>query len=144
LAACQAEVSLAAPQAPTGPATPAATPDRGDDEGEPIDALVHELGEALGAELGTDRFPGSQGWALVHARPFTFWRRVADFKLAHGDRTLSFIVFPTDPNERVYARTSRLDVVYYSDDLPPSEHDALFARDGAMIDAFVAWLDARG
>lgn len=158
LAAWEAEVSLAPvappPAAPPGAAredaedaedggpAPASDANTSDEEAR-IDALVRELDEALRADLGSARFPGSQGWELVRARAFTFWRRVADIKLSQGDRTLSFIVFPTDPNERVYARTDRLDVVYYSDDLPPSRHDELFERDAAMIDAFVAWISAR-
>jgi hypothetical protein len=127
------------PLGPTGAVGPPAAA-RGADPAAVIDALVTELAAALARDLGSQPFANPEGWRVAHVRAFSFWRRVADLKLACADRTLSFIVFPTDPGEAVYARTARHDVVYYSDDLPKDRHADLYARDRATIDRFVAWL----
>ena len=66
---------------------------------------------------------------------------------ARDGATLAFIVTPRDPETRVYKRTERRDVVYFSEDVPDAEQQTIYDRDKSTIDAFVAWLaawDARG
>jgi hypothetical protein len=94
--------------------------------------------------------------ALKSAEPGSFapvgWR-LADVRLRHlmgrdlpvatieqGGSTLSFIVTPTDPDERVYKRTRRYDVVYFSEDVPDDAQQGIYDTHGTTIDAFVAWL----
>ncbi len=69
----------------------------------------------------------------------TRWVRVAEVTLGHEGRALTMIFSPSDPERPAFRRGQRYDLIYYSDDLPVSEHDALYDRDRAMIDAFGAW-----
>jgi hypothetical protein len=113
------------------------------DSVEAIDALVDAIGVAVERDLGTAAFPNTEGWQVQEVRAFTYWRRVVDIRLGTGQKQLAFIVFPSDPQEKVYARTATLDVVYYSDDMDAKDHHGhLYERDSATIDTFVAWLNA--
>lgn len=88
------------------------------------------------------------GWALVSAATrFLMGAHLPVAAFARDGATLAFIVTPTDPATRVYKRTARLDVVYFSEDVPDAEQQTIYDRDKVSIDAFVAWLgewDARG
>ena len=70
------------------------------------------------------------------------WVRVAEVRFATGERTLTMILTPTDPEQPVFRRTARHDVVYYSDDFAIDAHAALYERDRTMIDAFAVWFSA--
>jgi len=136
LAACDALAALT-----EGPSLGlASVGPRGD--GDPIDLLLAALPEAVGGALGTADLPNPEGWALVEVVEMARWTRVAEVRLATQDRTLTMIVTPTDPERPAFRRTAGHDLVYYSDDLAVGEHDALYARDRAMIDAFATWFDA--
>lgn len=111
-------------------------------EGDPIDRLLAALPGAIGQALGTDALPNPEGWALVGVVEMQRWTRVAEVRLAIDDRTLTMILTPTDPERPAFRRTSRHDLVYYSDDLAVDAHDVLYERDRAMIDAFAAWFSA--
>ncbi|MDP6942699.1 MAG: hypothetical protein QF464_01000 [Myxococcota bacterium] len=137
LAACDALAALT-----EGPSLRIETAPVSLDGGDPIDALLTALPSALGEALGTDALPNPEGWTLVGVREMARWTRVAEVQLATGERTLTMIVTPTDPERSAFRRTRRHDLVYYSDDLAVAEHDALYARDRAMIDAFATWFSA--
>ena len=111
-------------------------------DGDPIDALLAALPEAITQALGTDALPNREGWRLVEVREMARWVRVAEVALATDGRTLTMILTPTDPERPAFRRTQRHDIVYYSDDLAVSEHDALYARDREMIEAFATWFTA--
>lgn len=87
-------------------------------------------------------------WTLVSvATRFLMGAHLPVAAFARDGKTLAFIVTPTDPGARVYKRTARLDVVYFSEDAPDAEQQTIYDRDKASIDAFVTWLgewDARG
>ena len=109
---------------------------------DPIDALLAALPEAIEGALGTDALPNDEGWALVEVREMARWTRVAEGAFSTGERRLTMILTPTDPDRPAFRRTPRHDIVYYSDDLAVAEHDALYARDREMIEAFATWFTA--
>jgi hypothetical protein len=61
-------------------------------------------------------------------------------EFTRGQETISFIVTPTNPAEPAYRRSTRYDIVYFSDDVPDAEQSRIYARDRAMIDRFAAWV----
>lgn len=110
--------------------------------GDPVDALLDQLPDAVEEALGSEALPNPEGWRLIGVSEMTRWARVAEVKLATDDRTLTMILTPSDPERPAFQRATHYDLVYYSDDLPVSAHDQLFARDRAMIEAFSAWFIA--
>ena len=103
--------------------------------------LAKVVGAAAREELGSPSFPNPEEWRFVEEKPyFREGRPVAELHFARVDRTLAFIVAPIDLAARVFARTSHLDVIYYSEDLPIARHNELFPRDKVMIERFVKWL----
>ena len=105
-----------------------------------VEALALALEAALRRDLGSPALANPEGWELQEVRVFQRWAMVAEVLLRRPDRALAFIVTPRDDERPAFTRTRRLDLVYYSDDLPASEHDALYARDRATIDRVAAWL----
>ncbi len=136
-AACKA---LAAPVEGPSLAIEVASPPQ--DGIDPVDALLVALPTAVASALGTDALPNHEGWTLVGVREMARWTRVAEVQLGCGDRTLTMILTPTEPDRPAFVRSARYDLVYYSDDLEVTEHDTLYARDKNMIDAFASWLVA--
>jgi hypothetical protein len=59
-----------------------------------------------------------------------------------GEERLSFIVTAKDPAQRVYKRTKRYDVTYFSEDVPDEEQSRIYQRDRVQIDRFLAALAA--
>ena len=111
-----------------------------------IDELAEDLSRALRDDLGSERLP-DDGYAIDVVEPRTFQRRVALVLLRRGDTTLGFLVAPTDPAEPAYKRTTRYDVVYFSEDVPDPDQHIIYKRDRAMIDRFSEWVarwDERG
>lgn len=114
-----------------------------------VEALLPELEVAVREALEQGELAGPEGWRLIRARTHEYDRWEVDLSLAGAGpegqaRTLGLLVHPlAEPDDLpVYARTERHAVTYYSDDLPESRHDELFARDGVTVDRFVAWLRA--
>jgi hypothetical protein len=107
--------------------------------GDPIDALLQQLPAAVEEVLGTEVLPNPEGWRLVGVKEMTRWTRVAEVALATEARSLTMILTPSDPERPAFQRGTHYDLVYYSDDLPVSDHDALYERDRVMIEAFAAW-----
>ncbi|HEY8429275.1 MAG TPA: hypothetical protein VIL20_12900 [Sandaracinaceae bacterium] len=104
--------------------------------------LAARLERALTEELGrTPALPNPEGWQITEVAPrfFQIWRVLVSLRAA--DRTIGFLLSPTDPNERAYRRTPRFDFVYFSEDVPDHEQDRIYRRDRATIDRFAAWLD---
>ena len=109
---------------------------------EPMQRLVDALSVAFSRDFGGSAFPNPEGWRNKGARLRTFRRTVPVVELEMEGRTLSFIVTPTNPAEPAYRRSSRYDVVYFSEDVPDSEQSRIYARDRATIDRFAAWVKA--
>lgn len=114
----------------------------GDDDDESLEDLARRLEAGVRADLGSERMPGSGGWALTGVRLYQRWAPVVEVLLAGDRRTLAFIVSPGDEARPAFCRTRRYDLVYYSDDLAPSEHDALYLRDQETIEGFALWFRA--
>ena len=114
---------------------------------EAADALSEALRAGLSMDLDGGTFPNPEGWKLAGvSRQFLMQKHVPVAKLEREGATLCFIVTPTDPRERVYKRTPRFDLVYFSEDVPDPEQHRIYERDRATIDRFAAWLakwDAR-
>jgi hypothetical protein len=111
-------------------------------EGDPIDALLDQLPAAVSEALGSAALPNPEGWHLVAVKEMTRWARVAEVQLATEGRSLTMILTPSDPDRPAFQRSTHYDLVYYSDDLPISDHGRLFARDRVMIEAFATWFIA--
>ena len=131
-AACQALAELT-----QGPSLAATTTRLAPQEGDPIEIALEALPGAVGEALSSGALPSA--WRLIEVKAMTRWVRVAEVTLGHEGRALTMIFSPSDPERPAFRRGHRYDLIYYSDDLPVSEHDALYARDRAMIDAFGAW-----
>ncbi len=106
------------------------------------ETLAEDLAAGLAEDLGTEALPNPEAWEVEEVRVFQRWERVAEVLLRRPDRTLAFIVYPTDADRPAFSRSANLDCVYYSDDLAVSEHAALYARDRVTIEAVAAWLRA--
>ena len=121
---------------------PSASEGTGQNDDATIDALTEAMREDLGNQLPALAEPWAREWHVEEIRSFRYWRYVTDIRLraSHGAH-LGFLVFPNDPDEKVYARTRHLCVVYYSDDVAVEDHHAtLYTRDGITIEGFVRWL----
>lgn len=109
---------------------------------EEIVRLAGALSRALAADLSTPALENPEGWriACVEPRRFGIWRALIELRT--DDRSLGFLVSPTDPAEPAYRRTPRWDFVYFSEDVPDPEQDRIYRRDRATIDRVARWLEA--
>lgn len=105
-----------------------------------LQALADTLQHALANDFGSPSFPNPDSYVFKGARLRTFRQTVPVVEFARGEETISFIVTPTNPAERVYKRSARYDIVYFSEDVPDAEQARIYARDRAMIDRFAAWV----
>lgn len=107
---------------------------------EEAEALCGELQagvEAARAGLARD------GWVFEGAAPrFLMGTHVPVLAFRNGDRTLCFIVTPTDPASPAYKRTARYDLVYFSEDVADDRQSEIYRRDREVIDRVAAWLRA--
>jgi len=69
----------------------------------------------------------------------TRWGEVAEVEYTRNDASLAFIVSPRDDERTTFVRGHAYELVYYSDDLAPEEHEALYARDSEAIESFARW-----
>ena len=108
-----------------------------------MDELAQAFGALVQQELGGARLPGTEGWTIEEVGVFRRWSAVAEVRLRGPDRTLCFIAHNREADRGAFASGRRFDLTYYSDDLTPEEHDVLYGRDRALIDAmgslFSAW-----
>ncbi len=111
-------------------------------EGDPIDYALRCLPTLLEEALTTDALPNPEGWRLCEVKTMQRWTRVAEVMLTCGSRNLTMIFSPKDEERPAFRRARHFDLIYYSDDLAVSEHEALYARDRIMIDAFALWFTA--
>jgi hypothetical protein len=110
-----------------------------------IALLSAELGAALLRALESGALTLPRAWRCtgVTARRFGRWTVHVELERDAGPReTLGLLVAPTDPGEPAYRRTSALDLVYFSQDVPDPMQHLIYARDRATIDRFFAWLGA--
>lgn len=107
----------------------------------PIVALAEALSSALAADLSTPSLENPEGWriAVVEPRRFGIWRALVELRT--DERSLGFLISPTDPSEPAYRRTARWDLVYFSEDVPDAEQDRIYRRDRPTIDRVARWLD---
>ena len=104
-------------------------------------ALSTQIAEALAPALGSSALPNPEGWRLASVAPrYLMGMHVPVAELTREGATLAFIVTPTDPAARVYKRTRRYDLVYFSEDVPDEAQQTIYARDRATIERFAAWL----
>mgnify|MGYP001155064190 CR=1 FL=1 len=108
-------------------------------KGDPVEHALKSLPKHLKAALGSEALPNREGWRLVEVKEMQRWTRVAEVQLACESRHLTMILSPSDEERPAFRRGRHLDLIYYSDDLAVSEHEALYARDRVMIDAFAIW-----
>lgn len=91
-------------------------------------------------DAGRSQLAGD-GWSAGPVAPrFLMKTHLPVLPFRNGDKSLCFIVTPTDPSSRVYARTAHYDVVYFSEDVPDDKQSEIYRRDRTFIDRFVAWL----
>jgi len=84
---------------------------------------------------------GSDGWVFEGAAPrFLMGTHLPVVAFRNGDKTLCFIVTPTDPSAPAYKRTAHYDLVYFSEDVPDDKQSAIYQRDRSFIDRFAEWL----
>jgi hypothetical protein len=110
---------------------------------EDAERLAAALASGLGRDLGGGSFPNAEGWRLTGVRTRLLQGQslpVAAF--TREERTLCFIVTPTDDANPAYRRVGGFDVVYFSEDVPDAEQHRIYERDRPMIDRFVAWIEA--
>lgn len=105
---------------------------------EAADALSKTLASALAPSL---RELGQGGWELAGVSPrLLMGTHMPVVAFRRGGDTLCFIVTPTDASKPVYKRTTRFDVVYFSEDVPDDQQSQIYRRDRELIDRFAAWL----
>lgn len=105
---------------------------------EEAEAVCEKL--RAGVELSRAEF-GQSGWAFEGAAPrFLMGTHLPVVAFKNGDKTLCFIVTPTDPSQPAYKRTARYDLVYFSEDVPDDQQSVIYKRDRDFIDRFFAWL----
>ena len=86
---------------------------------------------------------GRGGWAFEAAAPrFLMRTHLPVVSFRNGEKTLCFIVTPTDRSAPAYKRTARHDLVYFSEDVADNKQSEIYARDREFIDRFAAWLAA--
>ena len=107
-----------------------------------IESFCAHLDAALRREYGTPSFPPVGDYVFAAVGPRHFMRYVPVASFTRGGDTIAFIVTTTDPAERVYKRSARYDIVYFSEDVADDDQHIIYARDRSMIDAFCAWLVA--
>lgn len=107
---------------------------------EELEGLVKALGDALSRDFGGPPLPSPEGYQYVGVRLRTFRRVVPVIELAKEGQTLSFIVTPTNLAEPAYRRSARLDLTYFSEDVPDNEQSKIYARDKTVIDRMAAWV----
>lgn len=108
----------------------------------PKHALAHRLRLDFEAALGAGTLENPEGWRVLDTRVFQRWVPVVELRLHTDDRTLCFILAPSDPERPAFKRGPQHDIVYYSDDLAVAEHSGLYARDKPSIERFARWLVA--
>jgi hypothetical protein len=107
-----------------------------------VEALAADLPDALGGPS----LPNPLGWSVSSIglrRLMGTMRPVVELArpLAGGAQaTLCFIITPTLPSERVFKRTRRYDLVYFSEDVADERQSEVWTRDRATIEAFADWV----
>lgn len=110
---------------------------------EALENLVTDLERALSEDFGGARFSNPEGWRLESVALRTFRETVPVVTFKAADRTLCFIVTPTDAEQRAFRRSKRHDITYFSEDVADDDQAIIFKRDQPMIERFAAWLIER-
>lgn len=115
---------------------------------ERAEKIAAVLEAALTREPTVPPSPARDGYQLVSVTPrFLMGRHLPVVTFAREGRTLAFIVAPTNLDERVFKRSARLDITYFSEDAPDDRQQGVYDENRAMIERFSAWVlawDARG
>jgi hypothetical protein len=108
---------------------------------EEADRIAVALGAWLAREFGGPHLQNPEGYRIVDVKArFYMMKHLPVAMLAQDNHTLGFIVTPTNPNERTYARTPRFDVTYFTEDVKDEEQDSIYQKARPMIDRFVGWV----
>ncbi|MBD89381.1 MAG: hypothetical protein CL940_03515 [Deltaproteobacteria bacterium] len=100
--------------------------------GEPLASVLREA-------LSQGAVPGLEDWQGPRVSIMTRWGEVAEVAYTRAGASLAFIISPRDDNRQAFAKGHAYELVYYSDDLRPDEHEALYARDTHAIESFARW-----
>ena len=98
-----------------------------------------ELAHVLRGALALGEVPGLERWSGPRVGVMTRWGEVAEVEYTREGNSLVFIVSPRDDSRSTFVRGHAYELVYYSDDLAPEEHEALYARDTDAIESFARW-----
>lgn len=129
---CSAIAALEAGPAITQPASgPLEVPEAGL-TGEPLASVIREA-------LSQGVVPGLEDWQGPRVSIMTRWGEVAEVAYTRAGASLAFIISPRDESRQAFAKGHAYELVYYSDDLRPDQHEALYARDTHAIESFARW-----
>jgi hypothetical protein len=108
--------------------------------------VTPENAQALCAKLQAAIDParselGPDGWAFEGAVPrLLMGTHLPVVAFRNGEKTLCFIITPTDASSPAYKRTPHYDLVYFSEDVADEKQSEIYQRDRVFIDRFAAWL----
>lgn len=106
----------------------------------PTQGLVGgDLAAAVREALALGTVVGLETWEGPGVRVMTRWGEVTEVEYTRGDSSLVFIISERDDARSTFVRGHSYELVYYSDDLAPEEHEALYQRDTDAIEAFARW-----
>lgn len=98
-----------------------------------------ELAAEITAALSLASVGGLETWRGPAVRVMTRWGEVAEVEYTRDGASLVFIISERDDARPTFVRGHAYELVYYSDDLAPEEHGALYERDTEAIEAFARW-----
>jgi hypothetical protein len=98
-----------------------------------------DLGAVIREALALSPVLGLDTWAGPSMRVMTRWGEVAEVEYTRDGSSLVFIISERDDARSTFVRGHSYELVYYSDDLAPEEHQALYQRDTDAIEAFARW-----
>jgi hypothetical protein len=83
------------------------------------------------------------GWQLERVSPrLLMGTHMPVVAFRRGNETVCFIITPTDPIKPAYKRSTRFDLVYFSEDVADERQSEIYRRDREFIDRFASWLRA--
>ncbi len=97
------------------------------------------LATAVREALAAGTVAGLETWSGPSVRVMTRWSEVAEVEYTREGSSLVFILSERDDARPTFVRGHSYELVYYSDDLAPEEHEALYQRDTDAIESFARW-----
>ena len=97
------------------------------------------LAAVIQQALSCGTVAGLERWEGPTVSVMTRWGEVAEVEYTCDGRSLVFILSARDDTRATFVRGHAYELVYYSDDLAPEEHEALYDRDAEAIESFARW-----